>query len=352
MQSQGQNGFLVLGNGLPANGRELPASATATTISDLPGGAGAWLITPYWNDPPDRVIDVSTGLRVTATTAAMEGRYRISIAGFRVNHETYDNPASSDGFGDEVYAAAAVFGPPFNGAVRYVVRSAVYGDAHLSDRVQAGHANPLGRGGLLGGDVAPAGWDANRPSTPPLASGWFPVTVWEGTLRAGKDAVTVHPTLWEFDGDSSAYEFWKNWTTGLGSGSTSEPGIVVLRGPESAIFQYAFPSTTDVGDLTNLELPERAPQKIEPGKDRPIGLDGYHPTPVQLPLSVYDRSSMHWVDRYVAFTREKIETMLAAPTPGFSPGIIPVSLVDGDPRTTEGRLQGDYVLYLRVERLP
>src|SRR3712207_1355604 len=36
------------------------------------------------------------------------GNYRITVAGFRVNRDTYDDPLNRDGWGDEVYASVVL----------------------------------------------------------------------------------------------------------------------------------------------------------------------------------------------------------------------------------------------------
>src|SRR5688500_13348485 len=44
----------------------------------------------------------------TSTTAPRRARYRVVLAGGRVNHPTYDNPLNLDGWGDEIFVTADV----------------------------------------------------------------------------------------------------------------------------------------------------------------------------------------------------------------------------------------------------
>jgi hypothetical protein len=67
---QNENGYLILGPGLPAEGREKPANTASfnqVIIEGIPSGNHTWLITPFWDTPDGRVVDVSTGARATAT---------------------------------------------------------------------------------------------------------------------------------------------------------------------------------------------------------------------------------------------------------------------------------------------
>jgi hypothetical protein len=64
---QRQTGFLVIGTALPSNGRELPGTARTITISGVPASGGTWVISPFWGNVPDRVIDVDRGLSVSTS---------------------------------------------------------------------------------------------------------------------------------------------------------------------------------------------------------------------------------------------------------------------------------------------
>jgi hypothetical protein len=253
-------GYLVLGPGLPQNGREIlaPTRATVPTfdttfgartkdpaavpfqidISGVPAGTHTWLIAPFWNTPTGRVIDVNTGARATAKV----GFYRVSITGVRVDHETVDNPLSLDGRGDEIYVAAAAYR---SGELVAIGKSSVYGDDNpvpiLGDilgifvpptgfRLRAGTASVTG--GLRTGDVIPSP-NPILPTNPPVST-MFPFVVWEGWLGGGSE-VLVKPTIWEWDGDLTNYNNWsalmRGWTTAspgtTGSTGTTQSALMV-----------------------------------------------------------------------------------------------------------------------------
>jgi hypothetical protein len=357
--AQGQSGFLVLGTGLPPEGTAVGGGAREVTIANLSNGNGEWLVSPYWNDPPNRVIDVSTGLKVTSATKAASGKYRISIAGFQAHHETFDNQASLDGRGDEVYAAAIVTrwfkAYPSAGATSpIVIKSDVYGDSNGSTRVPAGHASA--QGGLLGGDVVPAGWGPGQAPSASRTAGRFPLTIWEGELSDGNDNLAIHPTLWEFDGNTEAYDVWARNTSGWSASANYFNQDVLKpamswRRTQSIIFQWAAPLTVDSADVFSIDIPKHSPEELSAGKDRPIGLDAY--LWARDAQNIYDYSRIFWVDQQLSLNHGNIEAFLdGPPAPGLARGMIAMRLTDSDTHSPESRLDGDYTLFLYIERLP
>ena len=67
MAAQGQTGYVILGAGLPQEGREFPAASSSAEITGLQPGTHAWLLAPVWDTPGGRMIDVSTGRSLSAT---------------------------------------------------------------------------------------------------------------------------------------------------------------------------------------------------------------------------------------------------------------------------------------------
>jgi hypothetical protein len=368
------SGYLVLGAGLHENGAEIQASRSgqAMNIDNLPAGEHTWLVLPFWRTSAGTISDVSLAARVTATVGVTSGRYRIFIAGFRANNQTSDDPLNRDGWLDEIYAAAAVVKWE-NGAVKSneVIKSLVYGDANSSDRVRAGSGS--GNGGIKAGDLVPAGWSPTSAQLPPEASsGRFPLKIWEGTLH-NSDIVSVRPTLWEFDGDSGAYLYWRAWALSQPSNGGSDPGLVVTKGARSPLYQFVtgaqyenhsellddlFSSNVIVDFRRFDDGMKKTAARFFPGKDRIVGLDGYQQDRIGLwqvgdaKSDEFDFSKIYWVDRQIAFTRQKIEAALTAPgSGGLAPGMIALSLVDED-HSPAGPLHGDYTLYLQVQRMP
>jgi hypothetical protein len=100
---QGQTGFLVLGSGLPSEGRT--AACCTFQMANTPAGNLTWLIAPYWDTPEGRAIDVSTALRVGPAPS------RITVKGF----------PSSDPIANTCSVNIVVTWVPVPGATGYTV---------------------------------------------------------------------------------------------------------------------------------------------------------------------------------------------------------------------------------------
>jgi hypothetical protein len=323
--------------------RDLPASNTSVTYYNVPQGAHEWRVAAIY-DPGAVETPAAQWTAASVNTAVTSGRYRISIAGFRVNSESYDDILERDGKRDEVYAATIVAEVDRQtGKVRRtdVVKSEVHGDANgFPSREPAGHASSVG--GLMAGDVVPTGWDPAQPSPAPRSLGRFPLTIWEGTLGDGADAVVVRPTLWEWDGDAAILYYWRDywlartgelWNLARSDAGTSNLGTIA--GGRSPVFAYTgnfYPSNEEQA-------------RMWPGRDRLIGLDA---------LGGDYMSRAYRNEKLLVVTREKIEAALAHPAAlQLGPGVVALSLVDTRPPDDHYMyFNADYVLYLRVERLP
>ena len=246
------------------------------------------------------------------------GNYRITVAGFRVNHATYDDSLNRDGWGDEVYASVVLqrFDRSSGSVLETrTVTSRTHGDGNAAPgRVPQGQASD--GGGLTAGDVVPFGWD-ERSAKPPIEKGRFPMLVWEGSLADRGDVLVLRPALWEHDGDRAAFDSWTRFLASAPPHSTWGLAGVQQSLATAAIAAVAGPA---------LEL------AIDPGRDRPIGLRDHR-----------------WYDRLVVLDRRKIEAALREP-PGRPPGLIELRLQEQTGRRRARPENGDYVLYLRVER--
>lgn len=146
---------------------------------------------------------------VTLTVPRYMGRYQVSVVGFKVNNETFDNPVETDGKRDEVYVTAdaqefdsldAPVGKPKS------VRTFTYGDVNNTAwqnsqnefyRIKAGTASPLG--GLKTGDGYPNGVDPWRRTTPNVYDRMLPLLVWQGELIEDVNSVAIAPAIMESD---------------------------------------------------------------------------------------------------------------------------------------------------------
>lgn len=290
-----------------------------------------------------RMTDVTLPLAAPAPTPW----FRVVALGFWVSGHTRDNVLNFDGVEDEVFLATVVNTTDLSLSSNTVTasKSATFGDiGGLPNRLKAGSASP--NGGLFRGDAYPPLLDLNAPTRTPSRD--FPLLLWEGPVD-DQTMIVLHPTLWEEDKGINPYLAWvRNQTTRAKSGymGITRSAIQSLRDAQ------AF--GPGVGEkITSCVNP--APSRriyidvcIE-GEDRPIGL---------VVFNLVD----YWInDRFVVLTRASIEKSLSLPPSpqgkvgqaGFNPagpGIITVGFRDVAQQSPFG--QGDYLLFLRVERLP
>jgi hypothetical protein len=133
----------------------------------------------------------------------------VTVTGFAVVHETFDDVLERHGARDEVYLDAIVLDP--NGP-RFYPATRIFGDVNRNaDHVRAGSVTgvPLlgANGGLTTGDVVEGEGEPLRPpnerplqtDTRPGEFDRLPVILWEGTLRERGPAVVIVPALFESD---------------------------------------------------------------------------------------------------------------------------------------------------------
>lgn len=136
------------------------------------------------------------------------GKYRITINGFRVNHETADNVYETDGKRDEIYVRAVTtvmhaLGQKIN---TQTVKSLTHGDINAprwqnsstpAYRIKAGSASNLG--GLMTGDGYPDRLMPWKRSSDAYYNHTFPLLVWEGDIMEDVYHVVVVPSIIEDD---------------------------------------------------------------------------------------------------------------------------------------------------------
>lgn len=275
--------------------------------------------------------------RVTLTAPRNRGVYRISIPGFRVHHETWDDALQWDGKRDEVIARADVFrvDQKTNTIDTNMVSTRVMGDVNRSDwvgrRVKAGSASDLG--GIMTGDDVPGGMAWQLRGQPGADS--LPLVVWEGQLTRDSNTVVVVPTVWEYDGVQDAFNDWATWLHGV-------PGK--LKSNET--FKKMAGSTLELASLgldIALDLPEDEVTGVRflgfdtgKAKDRPIGM-------AKTPGSD-GKPHFTFMPKAYVIDLAKAERELAS-TVGGKAGVIAVPYAD-DPY-----LWGNYEVYLKIERL-
>jgi hypothetical protein len=168
--------------------------------------------------------------------------------------------------------------------------------------------------------------------------------VWEGSLADGGDVLVLRPTLWEADGDRTAFDWWLRFLVSPAATDTTwklprlqqnlaNNGIQIIDGIGKSLYSndthllYASPDIAD-----QLAVGNSQPYYINPGRDRPIGLKQHD-----------------WCDELLVLDREKIEAELNRASQVAAPaGLITIPLAEEQGGTTP--LRGNYLLYLRVER--
>jgi hypothetical protein len=335
--------YLVGGPGTGPNGQQVQGTTWSLTSPGI--GSYEWTVASLAGQGQGPINNWMNWPKARLTIGPADltsGRYRISIAGFKVNHETYDDPLQRDGKRDEVFVAAEV--QHFNrktGALvdAGTVQSKVYGDANgFPDRVPQGHASDVG--GLMSGDVVPFGWDEQSilPSPEP---GWFPLVLWEGSLANEEDALVLRPTIWEWDGDHTGFNTWLRAVA-------ADPAGIWKYGPLQQTMAAAAISEVQGGSILFIAtdvaghtlIPNANEYWVDAGRDRPVGISD--------PRGI----SAQWIDRLLLLTREKIEYELSkSGAIGGVRGLLPLRFVDTSTGSIAA-LSGDYTVYLRLERMP
>jgi hypothetical protein len=343
----GVSWYQLGGPGMSLYGQQV--QGTSYTLRDLGPGHYEWSVASLAGENQPAL---NNGAQWPKATLVLDGRtvgaYRISVAGFRVDRTTYDDQLNRDGASDEVYASVVFqrFDRVGTLVQSGAVTSKTHGDASKwPTRVAQGGATA--EGGLAPRDVVPFGWD-ERAVLPPLVADprRFPMVAWQGMLADSGDVLVLRPSLWEEDGDATAFNFYTRYLAGAPPAATwrleglqqsltnteIQP-FLGISGPERKWLLRAW--SFNVVDY--LAVDNSQDFYINPGRDRPIGLRRYG-------------GEYLWYDQVFVLTREKLEAELRrASAIGAPGGFIAVRL-----REDQGGVvpqNGDYVLYLRVERM-
>lgn len=329
-------GSYMLGG--PGTNAGVAVTGTSHTVTGIAAGTHTWTVATNYN-PGGVMTTPDKWSKTTMTLVTRTGRYRISLTGFRVNHETNAGP-----FGREhnaVYAAAAV--EVINRSTQAVlqpitvVKSLVHGDtSKAGGRVRAGSASSTG--GLLAGDTVPMGEDP-ASITRSTSTTTFPLLLWEGPLTDGVEVVAVRPTLWVWNGATRVYDAWlaglSNPQRYLGDDKQAKMrsgNMAPSFGGGGFDIWCAESGIYDTAHVAN----------CLPADDRPIG------------LRECNAFLGCWHGVVLLIARDGIERALSSPyqAGGSAPGVIQIHLADQDPSFGLNKFSGNYDLYLRVERVP
>lgn len=303
----------------------------------------AALSAPYLGDEKIRILSPNelessskTGsftLTCTAqpSTQPARGLFRVVLNGFKVNHESDDDILEGDGRGDEIFITENHWIVHSDGTYQTFrqSRTKVMGDPNgHPERVPAGTRSPGARldsepGGLQTGDTFPPS-PAHEPwrrTREPL-SDRPPIVLWNGYLTQGEDMVVVAPIIWEWDSDDTSASQrdvetgLPNWFEHNKSNFTRFIGLIWPEGRSPVFGPYPIrlngkPGTRPIG-YREAETTAGVP---------------YDHLPITGVFLTYD-SAIKAADRIELGVR----------------GLSQVRYIDGNDN-------GDYTLYLQVERL-
>jgi hypothetical protein len=324
-------------------------------------------------------------LPVRAVIPRYDGRYRVTLNGFRVNRETIDSPLNYDGQHDEIYVRVGVREYDADGNPRssaQSVKTRTHGDVNAPRwkqgmpgfRFAAGNATGLG--GLKTGNGFPdqvSPWVASGSVTAES----FPLLVWEGYLREGDNTVAVTPVVYEDDESvgEMAPEKHALIVAGTWVGARGYEALQGYAATARPVLERTPLITPDVADLKTfldlarsvefrshyapqiyvsnmLQLQQQLTQQygsllqdvtaaaslLLNTKDRPIGMAGIEGGQVQFDPQIV-RLSFESAEKFIA-TKQGSD-------PNVPAGIIPIRYQDTVPGGN-----GDYTLYLQITRIP
>lgn len=288
-----------------------------------------------WGGPNQKFLVERADVIPDASLPAAQGRFRVTLTGFRVNHATSENIFSIDGAGDEVFAvfnlselrSSTVFSETLRRG-----QSLFYGDSSARNDFSTVHAGSASNtGGLLTGEPYPRPGEqaATRPSAPGRL---IPMVLREGELRRGgshPNATVIIPTIWENDNLPEVLNAWQRQVDDYLSCVSAESERFIT-GPARR------PLVTQ-GDIVLSTTPRRI------DFDRPIGMDGdtfspfsFTPRPATFIPAVM----------FLTFTSAQEAVSSNANSSIQARGVVEITYRDG-----RNFGPGSYTIYLLVERL-
>ena len=256
------------------------------------------------------------------------GRFRVIINGFSCGRGTFDDERQTDGVDDEVFVRVDSRLYDSSGTQTFVpiAQSPVFGDQnHFPNRIRAGSGHSVfgGNGGFHHGDNYPGERPWERTLEP--LEGNIPLLVWEGELRQSQNALLIIPSIWEWDGDTSLED---RYSLALARIHDSHDITSEMRRAISG-------TTYQLGTLRPF-FAEVKVSKAFPGdpKNRPIGMVDFNESYVYRP-------------QWFVLTFEQASRWIDGPyDSSVGPGVRRFEFID------DNALQGVYVLYLQIERIP
>jgi hypothetical protein len=341
------NPAMLFGSGLPQNG--VSVTGASYTVNNLTLGQNSWTIGTFYQ--PGNISTPATEFPSTsATVVKWMGNYRISLIGLSVNNPSDDDILDADGKGDEImpYVYMQTYdqasGNTLSPAVS--IRGATHGQnqgGKFGQRVMAGTAT--NKGGLIKGDIFPAGLLQGALASSPVAQGSFPIKIFEGILTRDREALVIWPSLWEID--DTPDRWFMPYMTGMPARTRDALSPLTAAGTKLRQTLDA-PSISEIRGEDWFKMDSWGTSATG---DRPIG--------IERASSPDDRGGFY--DRIIVLNQRKIEEFLAQPPriPGLPAGVIGLSFpeggvlhITGTPNPMSWNFPANYTLYLRVETVP
>jgi hypothetical protein len=265
----------------------------------------------------------------------VNGRFRVTLQGFTVDHQTRDDALERDGVGDEVFLVhpAAFLVDSSGNQLRRSLGSfgPVFGQLNSSrpGSIQAGGATATG--GLVSGDSYPGGAPWIGGGLTPTVGDAFPHVFYEGVIYSGLTVLVVFPSLWEWD--AGADSLLAVYQDTFASPQLSQNLVGYLRNA---------PYTSDLSNYIRPASEIGVPARVSIG-DGPLGLGEVNSRPIGM---VWSRGRYLFDSRAVVLTYEMADRFAQNDLFGKGNGVVEVRYAD------DHRLEGRYTLYLKVERLP
>lgn len=283
------------------------------------------------------IATVVPGARVGVRSAY----YRVVARGFRVNRPSGDD-GDGDGRGDEVYVRGDAFELDRNGtlAARSTARTEAIGHRTF---LQGGSGQPefLSADDQLGGFFRGDTYPSRNPSVgrggPPRPND-LPLTIWEGELTQGANAVVVIPTIWEWDGPTANAEEAR-WDAALAPALAGQAARVqaLVRQGGSTRSMPVFYNMLSVGVSDEGTRPIGSPRRQVPALPMPVAA-------IVLTFdSAQDSANAIFYDAPVC--TETPDTSSCVEDYLMPQGVVRLSFSDPE------SLQGIYTLYVFIERL-
>jgi hypothetical protein len=307
--------------------------------------------TIYWYSQTNKT-EVRPGDRPSDPTPA-RARFRVSLNGFYVNRETADDPLERDGAGDEVFVVPATFGINALGrteALAWRTDVTLLGQTR-DDLIIEPAGSRTDRGGLQTGDAYPTSppWVRSRP----FWRGAPPQVLFEGELVRGEIGTIVAPTIWEWDGNSELQgRYYAEFEGGFGRiRDTARRVLLGLPVGSSGVPRRRTALDPEwLGAMLSAERGLLEPTIWGDGfRDRPIGMvtpSGCSVDGDNIGCGVEDPPESY-VFRLQGLILTYDNAGRAADTDrGWGPGVLAIRYQD------DAQIQGDYTLFLQIERLP